>query len=128
MAVAEAAFNAGLSIATAGRRVNEIGRAVEREVRRAGFSVVHGLSGHGVGRAIHEPPDVPNQYDPFQQDVLTEGLVLTIEPMITAGGPHAFTDRDGWTVRTRDASLAAHYEHTIVITRDRPVVLTAEAA
>lgn len=128
VASAESAFQAALAVATAGARVNEIGRAVERDVRRSGFVVVRGLSGHGVGRSIHEPPDVPNQYYPLQRDVLTEGLVLTIEPMITAGSPHAFTDRDGWTVRTRDGSLAAHHEHTIVITRERPVVLTAEAA
>lgn len=128
VACAESAFQAALAVATAGARVNAIGRAVEREVRRCGFSVVRGLSGHGVGRTIHEPPDVPNYYDPLQRDVLTEGLVLTIEPMISAGSPHVFTDRDGWTVRTTDGSLAAHHEHTIVITRDHPVVLTAEAA
>ena len=68
-----------------GVRVNEIGRAVECEVRRRGFSVIKGLSGHGVGRTIHEEPSVPNYYDPFQADMLTEGLVTTIEPMISAG-------------------------------------------
>ena len=109
-------------------RVNEIGRAVEREVQRFGFSVVDGLSGHGVGRTIHEEPAVPNRYDPFQLDVLGEGLVLTIEPMISAGSSCAVQDSDGWTLRTRDGSLSAHHEHTLVITRGAPVVLTGTAA
>jgi methionyl aminopeptidase len=105
--------------------VNEIGRAVDREVRRCGFSVVRGLAGHGVGRTIHEPPTVPNEWNRFQRDVLTEGLVLTIEPMISAGSPDPRSDSDGWTVRTRDGSLSAHAEHTLVITTGAPVVLTA---
>jgi methionyl aminopeptidase len=125
VASAEAAFHAGLDVARAGTRVNEIGRAVEREVRRRGFTVVRGLAGHGVGRTIHEAPSVPNEYDPRQRDVLTEGLVLTIEPMISAGSARTVQDADGWTVRTRDRSLSAHYEHTLVITRDRPLILTA---
>jgi methionyl aminopeptidase len=119
------AFQAALGVATAGARVNRIGRAVEREVRRQGFAVVHGLAGHGVGRTIHEWPTVPNHYVPWQKDVLTEGLVLTIEPMISTGSAHPVQDADGWTIRTEDGSLSAHYEHTIVITRDAPIVLTA---
>jgi methionyl aminopeptidase len=125
VACAEAAFAAGLAVARAGNRVNEIGRAVEREVRKSGFSIIEGLTGHGVGRTIHEPPTVPNQYEPWQREVLTEGLVLTIEPLISVGGGAAFEDRDGWTIRTRDGSLAAHHEHTIVITSGEPVLLTA---
>jgi methionyl aminopeptidase len=101
---------------------------VEREVRRHGFTVVEGLSGHGVGRTIHEPPDVPNWYDASQRDVLTEGLVLTIEPMISAGTARVVKSRDGWTLRTKDGSLASHHEHTLVITSGDPVVLTGEAA
>ena len=124
-ACAEAAFAAGAAVARAGTRVNEIGRFVEREVRRSGFSVIRGLTGHGVGRTIHEAPPVPNYYDARQRDVLTEGLVVTIEPIITCGGGDAFEDADGWTLRTTDDSLAAHHEHTLVITRDRPVLLTA---
>jgi methionyl aminopeptidase len=93
-------------------------------VRARGFSVVRGLGGHGVGRTIHEAPSVPNEYDPWQRDMLTEGLVLTIEPIISAGSDRIRQDRDGWTTRTSDGSLAAHHEHTLVITRDRPVVLT----
>jgi methionyl aminopeptidase len=124
VACATAAFQAALAVARAGVRVNEIGRAVEREVRRGGFVVVQGLTGHGVGRTIHEEPSVPNQYDPMQRDVLTEGLVVTIEPMISAGSARVVQDGDGWTLRTADGSMSAHHEHTLVITRAEPVVLT----
>jgi methionyl aminopeptidase len=122
---ARAAFEAALRVARAGVRVSEIGRAVEKEVRRHGFAVMRELSGHGVGRTIHEPPSVPNQWDPRQTDLLTDGLVITIEPMVTTGSGQPFEDDDGWTIRTRDGRLAAHYEDTLVITRDWPVVLTA---
>jgi methionyl aminopeptidase len=125
IACARAAFEAALPAARAGNQVNEIGRAIEREVRRAGCSVIRGLTGHGVGRTIHESPSVPNQYNPFQRDVLTEGLVLTIEPLVCDGSGEAVEDEDGWTIRTRDGSLAAHHEHTLVITRDSPILLTA---
>jgi methionyl aminopeptidase len=125
VACADAALRAGLAVARAGVRVNEIGRAVEQEVRRFGFTVIRGLAGHGVGRRIHEAPSVPNEHDPRQPDLLTEGLVLTIEPMISAGSAHVKPDRDGWTLRTRDGSLAAHVEHTLVVTRGAPIVLTA---
>jgi methionyl aminopeptidase len=123
-ACAESAFEAGRNAARAGARVSEIGRAVDREVRRQGFAVCRGLAGHGVGRTIHEEPTVPNHYDPRQRDVLTEGLVLTIEPMISAGSSQVFEDADGWTIRTADGSLAAHHEHTLVIMSKGPVVLT----
>src|SRR5688572_14032781 len=124
-ACAASALDAALAVARPGTRVNAIGRAVSREVRRCGFTVVRGLAGHGVGRRIHEPPTVANHYDPWQTDVLTEGLVLTIEPMISAGSPHPVQDADGWTIRTSDGSLAAHWEHTLVITAGGPVVLTS---
>ena len=119
-----AAFRAGFAVATAGTPVNEIGRAVETEVRRHGFLVVRGLTGHGVGRTIHEPPDIPNWYNARQNDILTDGLVITIEPMISAGSARPVEDANGWTIRTSDGSLAAHHEHTLIITRGEPVVLT----
>jgi methionyl aminopeptidase len=122
---AAAAFRRALRVARAGNRVNEIGRAVESEVRRHGFWVVPGLDGHGTGRTIHEPPNVSNRYDPRRKDRLTEGLVLTIEPIISAGPAEPVEMEDGWTIRTSDGSLAAHHEHTLVITRGRPVLLTA---
>lgn len=124
-ACAQAAFFQAMKAARAGNRVNDIGRAVEAEVKRHGFSVLRDLSGHGIGRSIHEEPSVPNFYDPYSRQVLTEGLVLAVEPIIAAGARRTVTDRDGWTIRTSDGSLAAHFEHTIVITRGRPILLTA---
>ncbi len=124
-----ACVGAALDRALAGVRpgvpVNHIGRAVDTEVRARGFRVVRGLDGHGVGRAIHEPPSIPNWYVASQRDVLSEGLVITIEPIVSAGSSHAVEDADGWTIRTRDQSLAAHCEHTLVVTSAGPVVLTA---
>jgi methionyl aminopeptidase len=124
-ACVHSSFECALKVAKAGNRVSEIGRAIEREVHRHGFSVIRALEGHGIGRTIHEPPSVPNYWNPNQKDVLTEGLVMTIEPIISCGSGQAVEDGDGWTIRTKDGSLSAHYEHTVVITRDRPVLLTA---
>jgi methionyl aminopeptidase len=114
--------------ARAGELVSSIGRRVERSVKADGFSVVRALSGHGIGRTIHEAPTVPNYCDHRQRDVLTEGLVLTIEPIISERPCRAVDDRDGWTIRTSNGSLAAHYEETIVITSGTPIVLTAPPA
>ena len=122
---AERAFRQALTAARPGNRTKDIGRAVEREVRRRGFQVVRELGGHGVGRTIHESPSVPNYADPQARHLLTEGLVITIEPIIAAGAGSVSLDRDGWTVRTADGSLSAHYEHTIVITKHDPILLTA---
>jgi len=122
---AERAFRQALVAARSGNRTKDIGRAVEREVRRRGFHVIRELGGHGVGRTIHEEPSVPNYADPEARYVLTEGLVITIEPIIAATTGRVSLDRDGWTVRTADGSLSAHYEHTIVITKRDPILLTA---
>ena len=125
MECAERAFAKAMLVARAGFRVFEIGRAVEREVRRSGFSVVRELCGHGIGRTIHESPHVPNYLDLRASSMLTEGLVITVEPIIAAGDGQDFLDKDGWTIRTADQSAAAHYEHTLVITKGRPILLTA---
>jgi methionyl aminopeptidase len=122
---AERAFRQSLAAARAGNSVREIGRAVEREVRRRGFHVIRELGGHGIGHTIHEDPAVPNFPDPFNHVRLTEGMVLTIEPIIAAGTNRVRLDEDKWTLRTEDGSLAAHYEHTLVITRGDPILLTA---
>jgi methionyl aminopeptidase len=122
---ASRAFHAGLSAARPGVRAFDIGREIYRTVRAAGYSVVRGLYGHGIGKTIHELPTIPNQFDPRCCEVLTEGLVFTIEPMIAAGDPRTVTLKDGWTVRTRDRSRSAHYEHTILLTRDGTTLLTA---
>jgi methionyl aminopeptidase len=121
---AKAAFERALAVARAGRQVNDIGRAVEGEVRRHGFSVLRNLCGHGVGKTIHEPPEVPNFYDPRSRTPLTDGLVLAVEPMISAEPAQLVTEPDGWTIRTHNRSLTAHYEHTIVIRRGEPLILT----
>ena len=125
-AAADAALRRGVAVATAGTSLRDVGAAVERVVEARGFSVLRDLQGHGVGRAIHEPPEVPSWDAPWATAELTEGLVMTIEPIIGAGGREVVEDaRDGWTMRTRDGGWSAHAEHTIVITRGQPVVLTA---
>jgi methionyl aminopeptidase len=125
MQCAQAAFEKAMLVARAGFRVSEIGRVVEREVRRSGFSVIRDLGGHGIGRTIHEDPRVPNFADPAATQILTEGLVITVEPIIAAGSGRAFVAKDGWTVCTADHRPSAHYEHTLVITKSEPMVLTA---
>jgi methionyl aminopeptidase len=126
IAAAERALTRALDVARAGVRLNEIGRAVQSEVEQAGFFVLPQLGGHGIGRTIHEPPSVPNHYVASDDTVLTEGLVITIEPIISATTARAVgPGSDGWTIATADRGLSAHVEHTIVITRQAPVVLTA---
>ena len=114
-----------MNVARVGFRTCHIGREVEREVRRQGFSVMPELGGHGVGRTIHEPPDVPNFYDRTSRTKLFTGLVIAVEPIITAGVGRGVLLPDRWTIRTADRSLSAHYEHTIVITEGEPLLLTA---
>jgi len=121
---AERAFRQSLAAARRGNAVREIGRAVEREVRRRGFHIIRELGGHGIGHTIHEEPSVPNFPDALNRALLTEGLVLTIEPIIAAGTNRVTLDPDKWTIRTADHSLAAHYEHTLVITKGAPLLLT----
>jgi len=121
---AQTAFARASASARAGMPVSVIGHEVERSVTRSGYSVIRELSGHGIGRAIHEWPNVPNFFDPRQRDVLSEGLVLTIEPLIAERPCCSIMERDGWTLRTNNGALAAHFEETIVITRGAPWVLT----
>jgi methionyl aminopeptidase len=122
---AERAFNKAMLVARAGFRVFEIGKMVEREVRKSGFAVIRELGGHGIGRTIHEQPHVPNFADPQARQIMQEGLVITVEPIISSGSGRVFTAKDGWTVRTGDQSLSAHYEQTLVITSGAPILLTA---
>ena len=125
IACAERAFAKAASVARAGTCVREIGRAIEREVQANHFSVIRELCGHGIGRAIHEEPTVPNFADPAAKQILTAGLVITIEPIIAAGSGGVVLEQDGWTVRTADRRPSAHYEHTLVITDRQPMLLTA---
>lgn len=122
---AERAFHQAMRVAKANNRVNEIGRVIEREVRRRGFSVIRALGGHGIGRTIHEPPSIPNYDDFTARDRLTPGMVIAVEPIIAMGAGRSVTAADGWTERTFDGSLAAHFEHTLVITEKSPILLTA---
>ena len=125
IACARRAFEKAMLVARAGFRVSEIGRAVEREVRRDGFSVIRELGGHGIGRTIHEQPRIPNYPDPEARELLTEGLVIAVEPIIAAGSGRTILAEDGWTMKTADRRPAAHYEHTIVVTKGAPILLTA---
>jgi methionyl aminopeptidase len=121
---AHAAQREAMCGARAGRRLSSIGQAVQRRARRHGFHVVRELGGHGVGRHIHEPPHVSNVFDRSDKTLLWEGLVLTIEPFLTTRATSVVEAEDGWTLRTPDGSVGAQFEHTFVVTRDAPIVLT----
>jgi methionyl aminopeptidase len=124
VAAAESALNKAMGVARAGAPLNGIGAAVQAEVERRGFSVCGELTGHGIGRRIHEKPDVFNVAKPGPSPALEDGLVITIEPIIAAGAGKVI-EANGWVVRTADGSMSAHAEHTLVITDGAPIVLTA---
>lgn len=121
-------LDAGIRAAVPGGHVGDIGAAVQAVVEAEGFSVVRDYVGHGVGRVMHEEPSVPNFGSPGRGALLKPGMVIAIEPMVNVGSPATRTDPDGWTVRTRDGSLSAHFEHTVAITADGPLVLTLDEA
>jgi methionyl aminopeptidase len=108
-----------------GKRISDIGHAVQQHVEAYGFSVVREFVGHGIGEAMHEEPQVPNYGEPGRGPRLTEGMVLAIEPMVNAGKPAVKVLADGWTAVTRDGRLSAHFEHTVAVTAGEPWVLTA---
>ena len=114
----------GLAAARAGAPLNAIGAAVQAAVSARGHAVCPNLMGHGIGRRIHEPPDVPNHFVKRLRQPLESGLVLTIEPIISAGSGAVASSDDGWTIRTADGALSAHFEHTVVITDGEPLILT----
>lgn len=121
----QAALNAAISAVRAGEPLNVIGRAVEDIARKGGYHIIRELGGHGVGRGLHETPrNVPNFYTTRARERLADGQVLTIEPFLTTGSGKIFTARDGWTLKTSDGAPAAQYEHTLVITPKRPVLIT----
>lgn len=123
---ARKAFYRGLEEVKAGTPIRDWGRAVEQEVRRSGFAVLKDLCGHGVGRTIHEPPkNIFNYDEPRMKERFVEGSVIAMEPIIAISSESVITDADGWTLRTADGSTAAHFEHTVVVTRGKPVILTA---
>lgn len=122
---AMAAFERAFRVARSGVRVSELGRQVETEVTRRGHAVLHDMCGHGVGRSLHEKPTVPNFFSPFTPGVLSDGLVIALEPIICERPSDVYEDEDGWTIRTENGCLAAHYEHTILIQQGKAEILTA---
>jgi methionyl aminopeptidase len=122
--VCQDALAAGIAEARLGNRIGDIANAVQTVVEDSGFSVVKSLVGHGVGRHYHEDPHVPNFGEPGRGPKLSEGMTIAIEPMITAGDADVLVMDDGWTIRTQDGSMSAHFEHTVAITGDGPRILT----
>jgi methionyl aminopeptidase len=123
--VCSAALDTGIEQCRVGKRLSDIGHAVQTVAEEAGFSVVRELSGHGVGRTMHEEPHIPNFGEPGRGPALAEGMTLAIEPMIAAGGSDIVVHDDRWAISTKDGSLAAHFEHTVAITAAGPRILTA---
>lgn len=121
------ALDAAIGVAKAGQPVNVIGRAVEKVAAASGYTIIKQLTGHGVGRYIHEKPSVPNFYNPHFAEVLTDGLVITIEPFLSLGQGRVYTDKDGWSLRSMDGSIQAQFEHTLVIREGEPVLVTQVA-
>ncbi|HET7830967.1 MAG TPA: type I methionyl aminopeptidase [Candidatus Limnocylindrales bacterium] len=123
--VALRALDAGIAAAQPGNRIGDISAAVGTVITEAGYAVNTSFGGHGVGRTMHEQPDVPNWGEPGRGPVLRPGLVIAIEPWFLAGNGKIRMDRDGWTIRSADRSRGVHVEHTVAVTADGPLVLTA---
>ncbi|MGH3002185.1 MAG: M24 family metallopeptidase, partial [Gaiellaceae bacterium] len=117
----------GIEQAQVGNAIGDISAAVQSVTEAAGFGVIRSLVGHGVGRSMHEDPQVPNFVLPYRGPELREGMTLAIEPMITAGEPEVYIHDDEWSISTTDGSLAAHFEHTVAVTAEGPRILTGQA-
>lgn len=124
LAVTRAALNLAIDRARVGQRVSDLGHAVQHHVESRGFSVVREFVGHGIGTRLHEEPQIPNYGKPGRGPILKEGMVLAIEPMVNAGRPAVRVLDDGWTAVTVDGSLSAHFEHSVAVLKDGPVVLS----
>ena len=122
--VATQALHKGIEMAQVGNRLSDISAAIQQEVERHGFGVVRDFAGHGIGKQMHEEPEICNYGKPGQGPILKEGMTFAIEPMITFGKYDTYIARDGWTVKTVDGSLAAHVEDTVAITSGGPIILT----
>lgn len=123
---ADQTLKQAIALAKAGCRINKIGHNIEKAVKKQGFNVIPTLAGHGVGKGIHEKPEIPNVYDWRLRQRLKAGLVIAVEPIITTGKGEVYKSRDGWTVKTKDKSPVAHFEHTLVIQKNTlPLVITA---
>ena len=124
IAAAKGGFEAGLKMAVDGNRIGDISAAIQKYVEERGYSVVREFVGHGVGAQMHEEPEVPNYGKSGRGPRLAPGMTLAVEPMINAGGREIYMLDDDWTIVTADGSLSAHYEHSIAITKNEPVLLT----
>lgn len=124
MDAAKQAMLRGIAECRMGRRIGDIGAAVMHSARQTGYSVVTSFAGHGIGRSIHESPEVGNGGPAGSGMRLEAGMVLTVEPILSAGASEIWLDRDGWTARTRDRSWSAQFEHTVAVTEQGPVILT----
>lgn len=123
--VAESAFNRAMLKVKAGARLNQIGKAVEREAKQHGFTVIMNLTGHGVGKSLHEAPQhILNYFDAWEPTILKEGMVLAVEPFISEKAEHIVESGDGWTFLTPDKSLVAQIEHTVIVTKEAPILVT----
>jgi methionyl aminopeptidase len=125
--VARESLLKGIEQAWAGRRIGDISHAIQSHAERHGYSVVRELLGHGIGRQMHEEPQVPNFGPPDRGPRLMAGQVLAIEPMVNIGRPEVLTQADGWTVVTKDGSLSAHFEHTVAVGSGGPEILSESA-
>jgi methionyl aminopeptidase len=123
--VCQAALAAGVEQCREGTRLSDISHAVQQVTENAGFSVVRSLVGHGVGRSMHEDPQIPNYGAPGHGPLLAEGMTFAIEPMINAGEPEIYLHDDDWSISSADGSLSAHFEHTVAVTSAGPRILTA---
>jgi methionyl aminopeptidase len=122
----KATLNKALGAAKAGSPLNGIGRTVQSEARKRGYNVIYDLTGHGIGRHLHEnPKEILNFDNPNDHRILNEGLVLAIEPFLTTGIGRVVEEKDGWALRTMDRAIAAQFEHTIIVTDNEPIILTA---
>ena len=121
----KATLNKALHVAKAGSLLNGISRTVQSEAKKRGYNVIYDLTGHGIGHKLHEAPnEILNYYNPADRRVLNDGLVLAIEPFLTPGIGRVTQERDGWSLRTSDKTIAAQFEHTIIVTKNEPIILT----
>jgi methionyl aminopeptidase len=121
----KSALNKAVHAAKAGQPLNMIGKTIQQEAKRNGFGVIYDLTGHGIGHKLHEQPaEIYNYHKEDDRRILNDGLVLAIEPFLTTGKGHVLEEKDGWSLRTIDRTIAAQFEHTIIVTKNEPIILT----
>ena len=121
----KATLNKAMNVARAGSPLNGIGKTVQQEAKKRGYNIIYELTGHGIGRGLHEEPsEIWNFYNPRDHRILKDGLVIAIEPFLTTGQGRIKQERDGWSLRTADNAIAAQFKHTIIVTKNEPIILT----